>query len=37
VDTRILGTPAAYYPNTQCDLDAKLAAHNIIFNIVSRV
>lgn len=33
IETAVLGEPAAYYPNTQCDLDAKLTAHNIIFDI----
>jgi hypothetical protein len=26
------GTPAAYYPNTSCDIAAKFSAHNIIIN-----
>jgi hypothetical protein len=26
------GKPQAYFPNTDCDLDAKLSAHNLIFD-----
>lgn len=33
VNTDAWGTPAAYFPSTQCDFDAKFAAHNIIINL----
>lgn len=27
------GTPTAYFPNTSCDINAKMGAHNIIINL----
>jgi hypothetical protein len=27
------GTPQAYFPNTQCDLEAKFAAHHLLFDL----
>ncbi|KAL4062153.1 glycoside hydrolase family 16 protein [Scleroderma citrinum] len=33
VNTNNWGTPAAYYPNTDCDLSSHLGPHNIIINL----
>ena len=33
IDTDGWGTPTAYFPNTQCDIDDKFAPSNIIINL----
>ena len=33
IDTAAWGTPTAYFPNTQCDIDDKFAPANIIINL----
>ena len=33
VDTDAWGTPVAFFPNTQCNLEQFFAAHNIIINL----
>ncbi|KDQ07526.1 glycoside hydrolase family 16 protein [Botryobasidium botryosum FD-172 SS1] len=33
INTDTWGTPVARFPNTQCDLNSKFAAHNIVINL----
>jgi hypothetical protein len=33
VDTSTLGTPTAFFPNTNCNIDGYFAAQNIIFDL----
>ena len=33
IDTAAWGTPTAYFPNTQCDIEDKFAPANIIINL----
>ncbi|THG95111.1 hypothetical protein EW026_g6478 [Hermanssonia centrifuga] len=33
IDTDAWGTPTAYFPNTQCDIDSHFSANNIIFDL----
>lgn len=33
INTDAWGTPSAYFPNTQCDINGKFAPSNIIINL----